>query len=425
MGPTIILDKSSLQALSKKELILLNKLYLVNIPPVLTIEILADLKKTDDPNALNENGVIEISNKLIQKDNAVNVHYLNSVISSLMGVDYLDCRCPQIGGAKKVKDQNGKIGFQVIESPEQAAIKNWQRGDFSEAEKILATQWRAYSREINLEELKNNWLSIKNIFPECKYFKTLLMIVDFWLDNPSMQSQLLFLMLEHLRLEQKYSTSIFYRWESGNDELLKTFAPYFHFITKIDTAFRLGLVYNLITTRPTNRIDCEYLYYIPFCNIFSSRDNFHKSFAPHFLAEDQVFIDGDELKSDLNNIIDLLEKEDSYLQIDWDIQFSIEPPNDENSFTFKMWKKYYPSWSPGWFYKKSDFPQKDSKTSQEINDRVNTFEEIEFDPFEKFNDDEIDFISIEKHISLEDQCVCGSGKKFKECCYKEGMKPDA
>ncbi len=45
MGPIIILDKSSLQALSKKELVLLNKLYFVNIPPVLTIEILADLKK--------------------------------------------------------------------------------------------------------------------------------------------------------------------------------------------------------------------------------------------------------------------------------------------------------------------------------------------------------------------------------------------
>lgn len=425
MGPTIILDKSSLQALSKKELILLNKLYLVNIPPVLTIEILADLKKTDDPSALNEKTVIEIANKLIQRDNAVNAHYLNSVISSLMGVDYLDSRRPQISGGKKVKDKNGKVGFHIVETPEQAAIKNWQRGAFTEAEKTLATQWRAFSNGINLVELKNKWASIKTIYPQCKDFKTLLTISDFWLDNPSMQSQLLFLMLEELRLEQNFSSSIFYRWESGNFKSLKNFAPYFHFVTKIDTAFRLGLVYDLITTRPTNRIDCEYLYYVPFCNIFSSRDNFHKSFAPLFLADNQIFIDGDDLKADLKSIIERLEKEDSELKIDWNVQFSIEPPNDETSLTFQMWKKYFPSWSPRWFYRKLEFPKKDEKTTQEINERVNTLEEIEFDPLEKFNDDEIDFISIGRHISLEDQCVCGSGKIFKECCYKVGMKPDA
>lgn len=419
------MDKSSLQAFSKKELILLNKLYLVNVPPVLTIEILADLKKTNDQNALNEKSVIEIANKLIQKDNAVNAHYLNLVISSLMGVDSIDSRRPHISGAKKVKDKDGKVGFHIVETPEQSAIRNWQRGDFTEAEKALAAQWRAYSKEINLDELRNRWSSIKTLFPECKDFKGLLNIADFWLNNVSMQSQLLFLMLEELRLEQKFSSSIFYRWESGEFKLLKDFAPYFHFITKIDTAFRLGLVYNLITTRPTNRIDCEYLYYLPFCNIFSSRDNFHKSFAPLFLAEDQIFIDGDELKADLKSIIELLEKEDNELNIDWNVQFSLEPPDDENSFTYKMWKKYFPSWAPGWFYKKSEYPKKDEKISNELNERIKTLEEIEFDPLEKFNDDEIDFISIERHISFEDQCICGSGKIFKDCCYKEGMKPNA
>jgi len=425
MGPTIILDKSSLQALSKKELILLNKLYLVNIPPVLTLEILADLKKTNDPSALNEKTVIEIANKLIQKDNAVNAHYLNLVISSLMGVDYIDSRKPHIGGAKKVKDKNGKVGFHIVETPEQIAIKNWQRGEFTEAEKVLATQWRKYSKGIDLLELKKHWSSIKTIYPECKDFNNLLDISDFWLSNPSMQSQLLFAMLEELRLEQHLASSIFYRWESGEFNLLKDFAPYFNFVTKIDTAFRLGLVYDLITTRPTNRIDCEYLYYAPFCNVFSSRDNFHKSFAPLFLSDDQTFIDGDELKKDLKLIIEMLEKEDSELNIDWNVQFSLEPPNNEDSLTYQMWKKYFPSWSPGWFYRKSDYPKNDKKVSQELNEKVNTLEELEFDPLEKFNDDEIDFITIERQISLEDQCVCGSGNKFKDCCYKEGMKADA
>lgn len=423
MGPVILLDKSSLQALSKKELILLNKLYYVNIPPVLTIEILADLKKTNDPTVLNEKSVIEIANKLIQKDNTINAYYLDLLISSLMGVDYIDSRKPLIGGAKKVKDKSGKIGFHIIESREQIAIRNWQRGDFSEAEKALASQWREYSKGIDLNEIKNNWSGFKKIYPDCKNFNSLLSITDISLDDPKSQFDRLFLLLEGIQLEQNISTSIFYRWESGTIKLLKDFAPYAHFVNKIDIAFGLGLVYELITVRATNRIDCEYLYYLPFCNIFSSRDNFHKSFAPFFLANDQTFIDGDVLKADLKSIIGLLDNEDKELSLDWNSRFSIEPPKDENSFTFQMWKKYLPSWTPGWFYRKSEFPKIDEKLAKEFNGRANTLEEIEFDPQEKFNDDETDFISFESYVGLEDQCICGNGKKFKDCCYKEGMIP--
>lgn len=423
MGPTIILDKSSLQALSKKELILLNKLYFVNIPPVLTIEILSDLKKSKEPNLLNKEAVIEIANKLIQGDNAINVHYLNPVISSLLGSDDINSRRTLVGGGKKVKDKNGKIGFQIFETSEQAAIRNWQRGDFTEAEKSLASKWRAYTKEIDLEALKRQWSVVKTTYPDCKDYGTLLSISENWLNNEKMQSQLLFLMLEELRLDQEVSSSIFYRWESGEYKLLKDFAPYFYFVSKVDISFRLGLVYNMITTRPTNRIDCEYIYYLPFCNIFSSRDNFHKSFVPQFLADDQIFINGDELKADLKNIIDILEKEDAELKFEWNNNFSIEPPNNEASLTYQMWKRYMPLWSPGWFYRKSDFPKRDSKIAEELNEKINSFEELEFNPLDKFNDDEIDFISIERQISLDDQCLCGSGKIFKECCYREGMKP--
>ena len=37
----------------------------------------------------------------------------------------------------------------------------------------------------------------------------------------------------------------------------------------------------------------------------------------------------------------------------------------------------------------------------------------------KFPDDpdnELDFIAKEKKIYIEDQCPCGSGKKYKKCC---------
>lgn len=427
MGPTIILDKSSLQALSKKELIVLNKLYYVNVPPILPIEILADLKKVKDPKAINEKTVIEISNKLIQKDNAFNVHYNNLIISSLLGLNYINERRTIVRAKSKVRDEDGKSGYLLEESDEEIAVKEWQKGNFSESEKILAVQWRNYVRQIDLQDLKQKWSGVKTKVPECNSFSSLLYLTDNFLANIPMQKELLFTFLEGLNLDQLLSSKIFYRWESENFKFIKDFAPYFYFVNRIDTAFHIGLVYNLVSSKTSDKafIDLQYLYYLPFCNIFSSRDNFHKDFGVNFLFEDQTFVNGDDLKADLVNIISQLESEDTELKFDWSENFYLEPPDNEKSITYRMWKKYIPSWHPLWFYQKSNYPQKDEKLSSELTERVKQFEKIDFDPFEKFNDKETDFITKIRSITLDDQCPCGSGKKFKNCCYIEGMKPDA
>ncbi len=419
MGPTIILDKSSLQAFSKKELVLLNKLYYLNIPPILITEILADLKKEKSTESLSKDKIIEISNKLIQRDNAINVHYRDVLVSSLMGTDYMGRRNPLVAGGRKVRNKKGKIGVYLVETEEQQAIRNWQKGNFSEAEKILAQDWRNYTKEIDLEENKKRFSLVKKIYPTCKDYLTLIKIVETLIDAPNIQNDLLFEIIEGLQLKQNLASAVFYRWETDNQKLLKSFAPCLYFFTKIEKAFRLGIVYELITTRPTNKIDCEYIYYLPFSNIFSSRDNFHKNFAINFLEADQTFIDGDLLKDDLRNIILLLEKEDKELNIDWDTSFSIEPPANENSITYKMWKKYMPLWTPNWFYRKNEYPKKDETVSKGIDEETNTFEYLDVDPFEKFKDEDHDFIYMERYITLEDQCPCGSGKKFKDCCYEK------
>ena len=373
MGPTIILDKSSLQALSKKELIILNKLYYVNVPPILPIEILADLKKVKDPEAIDEKAVVEISNKLIQKDNAFNVHYYNMIISSLLGKNYINERRAIIRAKSKGRDKGGgKIGFLLEESEEEIAVKEWQKGNFSEFEKILASKWRNYVRQIDLQDLKEKWSGVKTKVPECNNFSTLLFLTDNFLANIPMQNELLFAYLEGLNLDQQLSSKIFYRWESENFKFIKDFAPYFYFVNRIETAFHIGLVYNLVSSKTSDKafIDLQYLYYLPFCNIFSSRDNFHKDFGTNFLFEDQTFVDGDDLKADLVNIIGRLESEDSQLKFDWSENFYIEPPNDEKSITYRMWKKYIPLWNPMWVYRKSNYPQKDEKFSSDLNERI-------------------------------------------------------
>ena len=421
MGPNILLDKSTLQALSKKELILLNKLYQVIIPPILPTEILADLKKNTVGNTLNEAEVIQIANKLIQKDNVVNVDYHQILISSLMGNDSSKSRRPIPCGGKKVVDKDGKVGIRFNETQEIRAIRQWQQGNFSEAEKILAEQWRRYTTDIDLESYKKMFAAAKILYPICNDFPDLIRISEKLINQPEIQVEYLKNIIEELQIDQNLASQIFYRWESEGFNLIKDFAPYFYYVTKVETAFRLGLVYGLVTPRSTNLIDEQYLHYLPFCNAFSSRDNFHKTFGKIFLESDQTFIDGDDLKIDLKEIVDQLENEDKELNLDWSTSFSVEPPNNPDSLTYKMWKKYWPDWSPGWFYRKSEAKEY-TAIPTELKERIDSLQEIKTQPWEPVNEDEIEFMSVEYEISLEDQCPCGSGQKFKDCHYEEGME---
>ena len=366
----------------------------------------------------------ELANKLIQKDNAVNVHYLEPLFSSLMGTDYLNERRTLVGGGRKVKTPDGKTGVQIVNPKELMAIKEWQKGNYSDAENILAEQWRNFIKSINLEELKKQWKNIKKIFPVCSDLHTVSRISENWLSIKEMQTKLLINIINEMQIEQEYSTQIFHRWEGYNNKSLKEFAPYAFFCSKVELCFNLGLVYELVRPRATNRIDSEYYYYLPFCNIFSSRDNFHKDFTSIVISDDQTFVDGDVLKADLKSIIDKLEENDSEIEIDWDSQFYLEPPDDPECFTYQMWRKYLPSWSPGWFYKKKTGPQKNEEISIELKEKIRSYELEEVYPFEQMKDKDVDFISIEYQITKNDQCPCGSGKKFGECHYRDGMESE-
>lgn len=384
----------------------------------MTVEILGDLKKVEGEDILNQEKVIEIANKLIQRDNAINVYYKNLFISSLMGTDHINARRPAVGGGKKVVDKDGRKGVHIEETLESITLRNWQKGNFEEAEKAIAQQWRFFSKSIDLERIKKNWNHYLTLIPNCEDFDKLNSIVERVLSNPDAQGDLLQKMIEGYQIDPKLASKIFYRWESNSDKLIKDFAPYSFYCIKVDIIFNLGLVFNLITTRPTNLVDSQYLFYLPFCNVFSSRDNFHNKISQTFLFKDQTFVDGDDLKNDLKNINENRESLTDEQKLEWDDKYSTEPPVNENSITYQLWKKYLPKWIPGELRKESSTSKDKMNKNKvdEITDRVNSFSEIDTDPFDKFKDDENEFVIVERWISLDDQCPCGSGKKFRECC---------
>ena len=123
--------------------------------------------------------------------------------------------------------------------------------------------------------------------------------VDALLDVEPQAPDLLHLAMTMTGLPSSISTRAGIRWHNSGLRSLKEFAPYAYYCVRVLYAFCTALGAELIGTRVTNYIDLQYVYYLPFCAAFSSSDRVHRTLAPHFLQEQQVFIDGDELKRDL------------------------------------------------------------------------------------------------------------------------------
>jgi len=144
--------------------------------------------------------------------------------------------------------------------------------------------------------------------------------------------------MNELHIPQRLRNVIYNRWLEQKLKSFKEFAPYAYYCLKTNILFYCGLICNLITTRRTNRIDLEYLYYLPFCMVFSSGGKFHKDVSPLLLRDDQEFIDRDVLKNDLQ----WLSSEWSNLSKDERqkrfYDYDSYPPNNPESITYRLWK---------------------------------------------------------------------------------------
>lgn len=78
------------------------------------------------------------------------------------------------------------------------------------------------------------------------------------------------------------------RWRANGSPPIVDFSPYTAHLLLVDLFFCIGLGADLIgRERPTNKIDIAYLYYLPFCMAFTSRDKLHERTAPLFLGREK------------------------------------------------------------------------------------------------------------------------------------------
>jgi|CXWL01.1.fsa_nt_gi hypothetical protein len=363
MGPILIFDKSSLQGLSVDEAVLLDHSYLSVITPLFFIETLADLEKEVRSGRTPEQVVGNLAEKTPDMSGSINTHHEALMRGELLGIGKIDMRTgrPHLSGGRPM-ELAGKTGVIFETSPEEEAFHRWQEGKFLDVERLAAKAWRQGLANINLEEAYEIFKERLPRWVKPKSLKEVKDEVDSIITNPE-QENVFRMALALLNIDEGVQKNALDRWFSEGRPRLDAFAPYFSYIFSVDLFFYLAIAADLIGRgRASHKVDIAYLYYLPFCMVFSSNDNLHKDIVPLFLRDNQTFVPGTELKADLRSLDLHYEKLPDEIKQKGLATFSLYPPDDESFLIARLWDKHM---NPEWRKHKKEHDERPRPSSDE------------------------------------------------------------
>lgn len=346
MGPVIILDKSTFQSLSRDEHLLLEFHFTQNLTPILGMELLADLSKPPPDGRTPDEIVTILADKFLGSGPATNIDYRTMCINSLLGNDI-----PMTGSvipqnATTVNHPTYGRGMVIDLSPLNESIMRWQRGEFAVFERRLAEYWRVVTRSLDLEMLRADLDRNHVILPRVERLDGLMPTVDSLLSTLALQDVWIQWLIRQLAVGRRYVLQIRLRRMLQPWRVLRTLAPYAWFCVRVLVALIIAARDRLIGWNPTNLLDVQYLYYVPFCMVFASNDRLHRILAPLVLSRDQEFVPGTELKADLNRIQDFWSELDPIPRRQMQWALSHYPPPAPGSIVWALWKKQMRPWRP-------------------------------------------------------------------------------
>jgi len=411
MGPILLCDKSAVQGLSGAELNMLRRNYSLMIPPVLLMEILADLRKADDVET-GQAEVQRLANKLVPACSYVNVGFREIVIGELHGYKMPSDGRPVLRKGKSVTS-GGQTGMILEQSPEDEALLRWQRGSFLDAEKLLATEWRRISQAIDLEGVQRVLRDHYSRHTKLRSFAEVATLVGELLQSAPPRKLVSWFLTDSEILANKFEEPLS-KIESNGTFKLNAELPYTSRCLRVALIFHFGLAFGLVSTRSTNRIDLEYLYYLPFCMVFSSGDFLHRDLV-QFISKDQIFIPRDVFKADLKGLAmwwtSLTAKEQE------EERHRIGPPEFEVSVTHQAWKKFMkPGYRERTPLKQKMSPEGEEKMMDHIREMMKGV--VPASPPDLSIDD-CDFVVHKRNVRVDGPCICGSDRMFKDCCGRE------
>jgi len=266
---------------------------------ILNWEVIGDLHKDTKTGSLRKETSI-LADKFNLIDSVQNVDSSVLCQDNLLGAEVVMDGRPIRGGAT-YHDIDGQRCAYIDETPFCDLIHRWQRGEFTEDDERRAKIWKGPIVHIGNNEYREWLLKYRMIIPRCTSLRDLLVEINRLVRNVHTQSILLDMLLTHYGFTKRDRSIVRSRVNRCRYPL-QVMSPYAYYCLRVFALFIGGAVCDLITSRPTDRIDLEYLFYLPFCNVFSSSDKLHKKLAPLLVKEHQVFLPGTELKQALREV---------------------------------------------------------------------------------------------------------------------------
>lgn len=288
----VLFDKSAIQALSHAETLEFRRTNaLQNLPPILMYEVHGDLAKTYADGRSTDGMVRGLAAKLLGPGVTLNVHHTEACLSDLVG------RHPDIEvcgvlaeGARTVRGPDGTLGMYVEQPRKDVAVARWFAGSFTPAEREWAVKWRTRLRTLTVTHLVARLTKRRIILPRPENENALYEVVDDLVDRTSLQTEWLEYLFQELRPSPELLRVIRSRWSDARVPLLSRFAPYAHHCLRVALALAVASRHRLIRWEPSNVLDAQYLYYLPFCELFVSGDHIHRKLSPALLNQHQRFM---------------------------------------------------------------------------------------------------------------------------------------
>lgn len=346
MGPITLFDKSFLQSLSVDESVWFDHYFFTNICPLFYVETLADLTKTTlRDGRTGEEEVAIIAEKTPEVSGGSCPHHRELCIANLMGHRLPFSGQIPVEGGRQVQAPDGKLGIVFEASPETLAFSRWQKGEFHEIERQSASGWRKMLTNLDLEATAMRMRKL-GINPQtCKSLEQAHSIASEIVQSRNKPYEQITLLFAFVDIPQEMHMPITRRWNLDRNRPLAEYAPYAAHVLTVEIFFQIALGANLIPSeRASNRVDIGYLFYLPFCTLFTSSDKLHKKCAPLFMRTNQEFIWGIDLKAELkrvNNYFFQLPESERNLGV---LRLSSSPIGDDDSLMIRIWDRHLPNW---------------------------------------------------------------------------------
>lgn len=302
--PALILDKSAFESLSREEHAQRLFRYRENITPVLLREILTDLTKSDPGLGTSpEKGVQILARKFLGSGGVVNADCRKLCAASLTqsGSFEADGR-PVLDDYKMVQEDDGSHSVFIDLTEGNRAIMRWAQAEFAEREHRAAAGFRRAATTYGVEALRGRLRQHHVLIPRPKNIVDIASIADDLLGRSALQRAFIDWLMEQSVLPEPVRRVVWHRWEGEGGPMLRDFASYAHHCTRTLLLLLIGTTHNVLSARPTNRIDIEYLFYSPFCEVFVSADRIHRQLAPLVLGPKQTFVTASDFKTEMKKL---------------------------------------------------------------------------------------------------------------------------